>query len=250
MVSDRFLKLYLSGRNSDGRKERKKNVAAQRESNQWFKARQVADPILTWWWRRTRSEGGLGLGRGVEDPITSTLLPLSVNRCLATGFILAGLQAAVCCLWPYPGIRLLLSIRVKPVLALDAAVAIQGWILQGLLMKASISQEWRSILSQNMTQIHKAELGMYQEFLANSIMTICYHLAQLTTPWTSGYIPNSLGTISSRGSSPTSRVSFSLLYWSCHLSLMHSVTMWLNCYSGEKRLKRIDCYYASGQSLK
>lgn len=37
----------------------------------------------------------------------------SVSRCLATGFALTGLQAAVCCLWPHPGIRLLFAIRVN-----------------------------------------------------------------------------------------------------------------------------------------
>lgn len=30
-------------------------------------------------------------------------LPSSVNCCLATGFTLTGLQAAVCCLWPHLG---------------------------------------------------------------------------------------------------------------------------------------------------
>lgn len=47
----------------------------------------------------TKDKQGCGQQWRTQPPA----LPSSVNCCLATGFTLTGLQAAVCCLWPHLG---------------------------------------------------------------------------------------------------------------------------------------------------
>lgn len=85
-----------------------------------------ADLILTRWWRRIVRGVGSSGGPPLQPPTPPTHPPHptpSVNCCLATRSTLAGLQAAVCCLWTHPGIRLLFAIPVRPALAAVAGVS-------------------------------------------------------------------------------------------------------------------------------
>lgn len=72
---------------------------------------------------RDDDEGPSGVWAAAEGPPLQPPTPRSVNCCLATRFILAGLQAAVCCLWTHPGIRHLFAIRARTVLAAVAGVS-------------------------------------------------------------------------------------------------------------------------------
>lgn len=52
-------------------------------------------------------------GRGWRWETLLLALPLPINCCLVTKIVLAGLQAAIHCLWLYLGMRLLFAIRVN-----------------------------------------------------------------------------------------------------------------------------------------
>lgn len=121
---------------------------------------EVADLILERQWRRPgRGVGSSGGPCYYPPPTPPTAAPLSVNCCLATGFTLAGLRAAVCCLWPHPGIRLLFAAGSQSILAVHAGPAIQCWLLRRPLMKAFNFTRGRQMRSPNVTEIIKEEGG-------------------------------------------------------------------------------------------
>lgn len=110
--------------------------------------------------------------------------PLSVSRCLATGFALTGLQAAVCCLWPHPGIRLLFAIRVNQFWQWMQGFPFTNkfcrgcsWRLQFYQNKANFSSKCDKVIQQGWVHSRKFSPWAVLQFVA--------HLALLTMPWTS-----------------------------------------------------------------
>lgn len=89
----------------------RQNVDAQGGGNQINNSRPGRFNVDT---MMTKDKQGCGQQWRTQPIALPPSLPSSVNCCLATGFTLTGLQAAVCCLWPHlGGIRLLFAIRVE-----------------------------------------------------------------------------------------------------------------------------------------